>query len=81
MSLTKRRFFIVPTGRRVSAEVPQCYVVFLFVFCGTSPMTRFANFNILNNNVAQNAIPSLGKICYFATLTTHIAKLLSSLGH
>ena len=43
-------------------------------------MTRFANFNILNNSVEQNAIPSLGKICIFATLTTHIAKLLSSLG-
>ena len=43
-------------------------------------MTRFANFYNLDNNVVQNAIPSLGKICIFAIHTAHIAKLLSSLG-
>ena len=41
-------------------------------------MTRFADLNIRNNKVEQNANPSLGKNSIFATHTAHIAELLSS---
>ena len=43
-------------------------------------MTRFADIDIRNNKVVQNANPSLGKNSIFATNTAHVAKLLSSPG-
>ena len=41
--------------------------ILFIVFCGTSPVTRFADINKMKNKVVQNANPSLGKTSIFAT--------------